>query len=308
MTAILHSTREQWLATRRDLVTASDVAAILGVDSRRDAMAVYADKLGAGEVTEIEVMTRGREFEEPIARAYARQTGREVRALSEFEIQTHPDVPWLGATLDRVVAMPGEWPLTDGGVLIREKLAPLQLKLAGGSAAEWAEEAPVHYAIQVQIEMACFGSRWGALAGLVATHMPLVTYDFQREDEFLSEAMPALERFRWHVKTRTPPPPTALSLAPLKRLYPGSNGETLPLDLSALDDVVRWERAKAAAKAADEAVDEIEAKLRARVGEYTFGALPDGSFLTLKTTKRAGYVAGPCEYRALRRTKAKGVK
>jgi hypothetical protein len=43
------------------------------------------------------------------------------------------------------------------------------------------------------------------------------------------------------------------------------------------------------------------------MGDATWGALPDGTFLSLKTTKRRAYTreieAG--EYRTLRRTKAK---
>ena len=38
--AIIHDKREQWLAARRECLTASDVAAVLGEDPRRGPLAV----------------------------------------------------------------------------------------------------------------------------------------------------------------------------------------------------------------------------------------------------------------------------
>jgi len=45
--AILASERDRWLARRRELVTASDVPAILGEDPHRGPLAVWAAKIGA---------------------------------------------------------------------------------------------------------------------------------------------------------------------------------------------------------------------------------------------------------------------
>src|SRR5687767_8539180 len=100
--AVLPSARERWLAERRELLTASDVAAVLGVDPRRSPLSVYAEKRGLLEVAETPWMRWGRRVEGAIAEAYADETGRPVRDLG-LEIQRHPDVPWLGATLDRQV-------------------------------------------------------------------------------------------------------------------------------------------------------------------------------------------------------------
>ena len=102
--AIVHSPRDQWLARRRELITASDVAAILGEDQRRGPLAVWCSKTGAIEADENEAMIRGRDFEDAIARTYHRQTGRPVGALPDYEIAIHPALPWLGATLDRRTA------------------------------------------------------------------------------------------------------------------------------------------------------------------------------------------------------------
>jgi hypothetical protein len=183
---------------------------------------------------------------------------------------------------------------------------PLELKLAEGSAAEWGEEPPVKFMVQVQIQIACAATTWGALAGLLGLHRPLAVYDIPRDDAFLAAAIPALERFHWQVENRVPPEPTsALDLEPIKRLYPGGDGSTVALD----DDAQHWIEQIDAMKAdiafQQSVMEDNEARLRAKIGAGTFGALPDGSFLTLKTTTRKGYQVEPCEYRALRRWRPK---
>jgi hypothetical protein len=48
-----------------------------------------------------------------------------------------------------------------------------------------------------------------------------------------------------------------------------------------------WEQARADIREYTDVRDEMEAQLRVVLGEATYGALPDGTFLTLRTTKRA---------------------
>ncbi len=48
-------------------------------------------------------------------------------------------------------------------------------------------------------------------------------------------------------------------------------------------------------------VKALENRLRARIGGASFGALTDGTFLTLRKTERAGYTVAPTSYRALHR-------
>ena len=281
-------------------MTASDCAAIIGEDPRRGPLAVWASKVGDVEAVETRPMVRGRRFEGAIADEYGDQTGRPVGSLPEYEITRHPDIPWLGATLDRVtrgtVAAPD--PL---GETAATSDAPLQIKMAIGSAAEWKDEPPLGYVVQVQVEMACYGAPWGALAALVGPG-PLATVDFVRDDTFLAALVPQLERFRWHVEKRIPPeadgkPGTS---AAVRLLWSGEDGSTVPLDAAALDLTTRWEQAKDRVEAAGETAEEIENKLRARIGGASFGALPDGRFLTLRLTERKGYTVGPTKFRALR--------
>jgi putative phage-type endonuclease len=293
--AIVQNPRLQWLAARRELITASDVAAVIGEDPRRGALAVYAAKVGDIEQDETVPMRRGRRFEGAIADEYADQTGRPVSDLGAYVIQRHPDIPWLGATLDRVTVGSGSTPAP------ADCDAPLQIKMAIGSAREWKDGPPLHYVVQVQTEMACFGATWGALAALVGPG-PLAAVDLVRDDAFFAALVPQLERFRWHVEKRIPPEADATpgTSAAIRRLWAGEDGQTIALGDEDLALVADWEAAKASKSAAEETVELLGNRLRARLQTASFGALPDGRFLTLKLTKRDGYAVQPTSFRTLR--------
>lgn len=300
--AIIHSPREQWLARRRELVTASDVAAILGEDERRGPLAVYASKVGDAETEETEAMARGRDFEDAIARAYERQTGRQVRALGEFEIQIHRDLAWLGATLDRVTASDCE---SESGMVFTDDPVPLQIKMALGSAAEWRDEPPTAYLCQVNIEAACYGSSWAALAGLVGPG-PLAVSDHQRDDEFLALAIPQLEDFRGHVLRKDPAScgagcPMVADAKPgtsaaVRRLWNTVGRGTVPLGQDALELVRAWDFAHLRLKVYEAEAEKAENALRALLGDAAFGALPDGRYVRRSHRSRGGYEVGPAEW------------
>lgn len=297
--AIVPDSEEQWRAIRRELVTASDAAAILGADTHRGPLSVYADKVSGIEQEDRLPMRRGRRFEAAIADEYGEQMRRPVEPLRAFEISLHPDLPWLGATLDRLTLGTLQAPDPFGGCDTR---GPLQIKMAIGSASEWSEEdPPLRFVIQVQIEMACYGARWGSLCALTGPG-PLKVHDLERDDAFLAEAIPRLEEFRDRVRRREPPPADALpeTARALSRLWPADDGSTVLLDRAALDTVNRWEAAQAREqKAAAEAAAATN-ELHRRLGPAAFGSLPDGSYLSLKTTRRGGYTVKPARYRTLR--------
>ena len=95
-------TRDEWLALRRQYLTASDVAAVLGVDPWRGPIDVYADKIGKGVDEDRPLFKWGRDVEGAIALWYERESGRSIEDLGATEIQVHSTIPWLAATLDRV--------------------------------------------------------------------------------------------------------------------------------------------------------------------------------------------------------------
>lgn len=291
--------RQEWLAERRELITASDAAAILGEDPYRGEHAIYLEKVFAVEPEESTLMRRGRRHEAAIALEYAEQTGRPVRAFPEYTIIRHPSIPWLAFTPDRAID-PTELAPAPAGC---SGPAPLQIKLGLGSAKAWGEDAPVYYRVQVQIEIACYGASWGALAGLLGPG-PLHTVDEPRHDRFLEGALPLLEAFRDRVRRREPPEADGLpgTTEVIKRLFGRhGNGETIALDHEALGLADELDAAKAAEREAGAVVQALKNRIRARLGEATHGALPDGSYLSLDDRHRSAYEVQAVDYRALRR-------
>jgi predicted phage-related endonuclease len=278
-------------------VTASDAAAVLGADPRRSALAVYAEKVGAIDPPEDEDwLAFGRDVEGAIAKGYTRKTGRPARDLG-LEIQAHPDLPWLGATLDRVTEGSAQLPAPAAGP------GPLELKAVGGrSVVEWKDREPTHYVIQVQIQIAVTCAAWGSLAPMF-NGLAIEARDQLRNDRFLAAALPRLEEFHLRVLRRDPPEETdalPATAEALRALFPG-NGLTVAMDPDTLNLVDRWERAKWNANAACLEADEIENRLRRQLAGATFGALTDGTFLRLAETHRSGYTVAPTTYTTLRR-------
>lgn len=288
--------REAWLAKRRETmpdggprIQASELPTILWGDST----ALYLDKIGMDSDEDSLVMARGRRWEAVVADEYAEQTGRPVMDPGAFVIQQHPEIPWLGATLDRVTMHTNdEWLHLGIGKLTGNRLevprveirgVPIQIKVALGRAREWEAGPPLRVLTQVQAEIACFGSTWGAIAALTHYFAPLQVFDVERDDEFLALALPHVEEFRDRVRRRIPPEPRSSDALPaLRRLYGAGDGTTVELDQTVLELAVQWERAREASDSAWEWVDECKAKLVRAMEGASFARLPDRSLLVLK--------------------------
>jgi putative phage-type endonuclease len=300
--AIVHSAREQWLMRRHEHVGASELAAIVDADPRRGWLSVYAAKverkLGEDEAS---WLAFGRDVETAIANGYAHKTGRPVRDLGAFEIVEHPRCKRLAATLDRRCGGSEDYPAPDG----QTGEAALELKAVGfHKAHEWHEEPPLHYVIQVQAQMACAELQWGSLGALMGGISIAEPIDLLPDAAFMEAALVAVDRFWWHVDHRVPPPADGKpdTADAIKRLFANDDGTTVDLDEKAAEIVTAWQLAKDAEKAAEKDAKALDTQLRALLGAATFGALPDGTLLTLKKVERGGYAVKPTSYRTLKHT------
>lgn len=300
-------THEEWIASRRHHLGASEVAAVLGVSPFAGPLSVYESKINGSSLKDNEWMKFGRDVEGAIANLYATRTGRHVDDLGATSIAYHPDIPWLGATLDRVTEETTEAP-SPAGV---GGTAPLELKhvgAVGARAGDWADDPPLHYQVQLQIQMACTDSLWGSLAGMFPGY-DLRYVDIVRDDEFLEAAFPVLDTFWDRVKRKDPPPvddqPGVLDV--VKRLWQAETGEIVDLSTDLIDVADEWEAAKREAREAGKRAKVLEAKIRGEMKDATVGTLMDGTRLTLKTTTRKGYTKtfDDVSYRTLRRGKQK---
>lgn len=295
------NTEAEWLAVRREGIGASEWAAILGVDPRKGPLAVYAEKLGYQQEDAM-VLRRGRRLEPVIADEYATETGRPVVNPGAHSVARSSLLPYLTATLDRLTAGSTKTP----GPVPDPALVPLELKALLGPhyRSEWEDDgSPVWYEIQLQAQMFVTGAEWGSLGGLVGLSEPIAVRDHRRNDAFISAALPRLEEFWLRVQRRQPPPADGLpgTTEAVRKLWGRENGQTVALEPGALALVEAWERASLGKARAIQERDRLDNDIRALLGNATFGALADGSFVTLRTVEKAEHIVHATKYRQVRR-------
>lgn len=291
---ITYPSRDAWIAARSEGIGASEAAAILGISPWQSPYALWAQKLGIVDPpVESDAMRWGLKLEPLIAEQYTESTGREVYAEAPYTVHISDAAPWLRCTLDRsIVAID-----TRGdGVL--------ELKATHSAhAADWEEEAPLHYQVQVQHQLAVTGRQWGSLAVLIGGQT-FRWVDVARNDAFIEQLLKAEAAFWQRLIDRDPPPvdgseATAKALA---ALYPR---ESRPDPIVLPPEAEMWDAQRQAATEAMEkakaAKDEADAHLKALIGEAPAGVLPGGITYTWKTQQRAGYTVAPSEVRVLRR-------
>jgi putative phage-type endonuclease len=276
------SKRDKWLRERAKLITASDAAAILGLDPWRGPLAVFADKRGLIEREDNDYMLFGRLLEDDVAEGYNIKTGRKILKCPEYEIARHKDIPWLGCTLDRRTQESELAPRPNK--ILSPGPVPLELKTVGYlGKKEWTEEPPLHYQVQLMIQMEVTGADWGSLAVLIGGQL-FKWADIQRHQRFIDSALPKLEQFWIRVKENDPPPdehPSAVET--LRVLYAEDNGETVELGEETLQQVEAWAHLKARQKEFEAEAKEREAEIIASLRDNSVGILPDGSFLRAVT-------------------------
>ena len=232
------SLTEEQLAIRSRLITASDAAAVAGLNPYRTAMDVWMEKTGATpRQASSRAMEAGNEIEPLLAKWYEKDHGV---TLIPGTTLVHPTLP-IGATPDFLVG--------------RER--NVEMKNVGARAAQqWGEpsagEAPEHYIAQVHIQVFTLK----ALDALDTTDSHIFayfggadrrTYPIAYDPEFAALLVDECARFwRDHVETKTPPEPD------------GSEAWTRYLN-------TRHSVATAAVVQATDALDELVEEYRARI-------------------------------------------
>jgi len=299
MPILTFNTRSEWLAARKGGLGASDIPVVLGESPFKTPYALWAEKCGMlpdeDLAREKEAVDWGLTLEAPIAYKFGERLGRTVEVPVTRTMHVHPDYPFLRSTLDAL-----QW---KGGITTPP--GDLQIKTTHAyNLKEWKDgQTPLMYEIQVAAELFVSGLTWGSLACLIGGQR-LECRDIERDDDFIDAAMPHLERFWEHVEKRIPPQVDASDATRrvLAKMHPNDNGQSITLPAEAAE----WQRELEFAKekiAALKVLKELnENRLRAAIGDYTFGDLPDGSRLSLKTQTRREHVVAESTFRVLRST------
>ena len=287
-------TREEWLAARRQGLGSSDAPAILGWSPWASAWSVWLDKVeGLADDSETEAMFFGTHLEPAIASAFAERTGW---GLVDLKVtQRHPELDWMLASPDRLIAPSSEPPTPKVGSGLLELKNVSAYKADEWTAAEpdadgilRGGEAPAMYLAQVQHQHAVLGTTWGYLCALLGGNK-LCIVEVPRDEEFVSMLVAAEEEF-WtsYVQTRTPPPidgaePTTEALV---RMFSESDPEAeVELDEAIARAAADYRRASEAVKAAEARKAEAGNRLREFLGEAEVGTYRGTKLVSWKPPK-----------------------
>lgn len=279
---------ERWLATRREGLTASEMAAVVGLAPPRwgSLFDLYHAKLEGWVTEQTEQMEWGHYAEPWVAERFARQyPDLDVR---DGGLYRSSDRPWLMATYDR---------LAYEGPAALHPLGPVQIKTQGFLGDDWGEPGsatiPVHYRVQVLIEMAVgdFDVAWLPVMDL---NHKVVTYEIPRDAEAEADIgymIEAGEEFLERLRTGDEPPVdwTPATAAALKRLHPELEDFEVEIPVTLAR---QYKRAIAAEKAAAQrkslAVNQILQRM-AGAKYATVKGLKDAKGKPVKLATRAKY-------------------
>lgn len=289
-----HADLESWLKGRRRGLGGSDAAAVFGIHPFKSEYELWSEKVGLIEASsgETEAQYWGKELEEPIARRYAMVTGRRLIDYGRFTIFRSQEFPFLFCTPDREIAddFRGRGSLSIKNVT--------QFK-----AADWEDEAPAYYQIQLQHELAVLGWPWGSFGVLIGGNT-FRWVDVVRNQPFIEILVEKCAAF-WRRVERQEAPPVDGSQRTRDALHRLHATETagivqLPDAMSEVDSELC--ALKAQQKELEVRRTLLENQIKAVIGNATFGALPGGhGGYRWRTVERAGYSVGPKKARELRR-------
>lgn len=236
----------EWLAERKNGITATDVAAILGASPYATPVDVYLAKQPEhqpGPATE--PMRWGSIHEPSILEEYAARKG--CWTMSGGGLLQHKERPWQRASLD-------------GWAFVKEDPQPWVVE-AKTSTISW-DIPPEHYVAQVQWQMAVTGLDRADIACLFRGNR-LETWTVDRDDDFISQATEYCGAwYDKHIVAGVQPEPDPVRDAPkLKKLYKAVEGKTVEVSHQAvvnLREALDIEREAKNALAAAKAVLEIE--------------------------------------------------
>lgn len=297
-----------WLAARRLVVTASDVAAVLGMDPSRSRYSVWQEKVDQ-ESREFrpdmqESLLWGRILEEAIAGELKRRLGRQFTDLGRWTLVVNLklEAP-LAASLDYVIEPDiGVWkPLetvantwmwqatraepTELSDLIQSRPALRDPRGRGVAEIknvneflgreEWEGEGPVPKIVQLQTHLAVTTFQWGVLAGL-AGGRKLIERHHTRDEEFIAWMVDQVRRFMWHVQTRTEPPVDEMpsTEAALGRHYKRGGLGEIELPPAALTWAFDLETAEDRKTSAEKEIRLLRNRIKQAIGHHDVGTLP----------------------------------
>lgn len=283
---IFFGSREQWLAARRNYITASDC-----YDAIHNPFAVYAKKVSGEDGFEPTARMRfGSKVESAVREMYEENTGRHVYYPGPHTLAVSKKYPWIACSLDGLILNEGREPFgvyegKANSVFVSDK---------------WDGDVPDRYKWQGMAALAVTGLGFCGFACLL--DMDVHANDMARDDALIEYIAEHTKELWDRIELKDPPPVngTEATARALKAFYPDDSGATVELPEIMADSQYRQLREiNEEIKILEEQRRAIENWFRAEIGEATFGVF-GGCEVSLKTTTRKAYEVAETKYRTLR--------
>lgn len=295
-TGVTSDDRPKWLALRKTMLTASDVAAIMGEDEHKSALDVYCEKrveqAAEGRLPLKDPRFWGNVMEQPMLRAVAEYHGWRYRPGGALlRSRKHPSI---GATIDAEVDRgDGVWCDFEGKTT----------ELMG----DWDEETgklPTRVVVQVQTQLLVTGAEVAVVFALLRRYKPVQITVYPRPE--LHEVIVQYAEWFMDLVERGERPPVDGSESArraLHRMFPIEDGSIVDLPPEAIgwtreyQEVCEQEREIKARKRS------LQNQLKDAIGGATYGLLPEPvgnkSVWRWQTQKRETYSVEESESRVL---------
>lgn len=288
--------REEWLSQRQGGIGGSDGPAVVnrGFKSRFELWCQKRGVVPPVDLSHLDWVEAGRRLEPVVAEWFADRTGRELH-----------NFPYLvrSTRAAHMIGTPDRFQVHEG------RPGVVEIKTAAGfKHADWKEEPPDHYQIQLQHLLWVTGLEWGTLVCLIGGNK-LVWYDMERNDRFLDWYTEECSNF-WEEYVKNGREPaiqnSVRSAEALERLYPEEKPGTvihLPGVAVDLDEDIQVARARK--KQAEADLDLALLRMKQIIGDAERGLLPNGIIYEWKTQSRKGYRVQASTFRKLERKEPK---
>ena len=287
------SGQDDWLNKRLQGIGASEAPIIMGVNYRKSLLQLWGEKIGLLEpddLSNIEHLYWGSVLELPILRRFGESSGH--LAMYSGELLRSSDHPWAQCTLD-------------GWVLSGDERYPLEIKNSNAfMASEWESGPPPIYWLQVQHQLLVTGQKNGYIAALLGGNR-LIWDEVQRDDIAINALIAKGSEFWRCVVECIQPDVTEHDGSALYRLHPDDNDEVVTLPSLFVGLSNELDSLKSSRKAISDEISLIENKIKAAIGDASYGVLPDGSGYSWKAQTRKAHTVKESTSRVLRRTKGK---
>lgn len=247
------SSREEWLALRREGIGSSEVGTVLGVNRYETPFQLWLDKTGqVPPKAETMPMLLGHLLEGAVAELFCRESGCSVEQGTEGDWISRSDIrPYTQGSPDRICVTPsGE------RVLLECKTTQMSVS---------PDDFPMPWYCQVQYLLLCTGLERGALAWLSRGR------DFgflwvEADAEFRDFMLSRLDSF-WYGSVKGGTPPAPVSAADTASRFPLGAGGLAEADPETAEAVRELRVAKLRLADAEGRVGELEDKIKAFMGD-----------------------------------------